>query len=455
MSGPKVVRVVTREELVSQGQLLLARLDQSVALWKEACESMGQANQIDLDKVIVRRNELETMFRTDQFQKLGLRANEEVAFLDADISRRRTLYFEAKAREDARRESGLKTARTLLSFLKDDAAAADEGLLKLLELATSGRFTREEVDKLLAQGFKALSPIQEKGLSQSQRDLAKRLVSGINTESFEKWTAPTTQNDPRVEAVAHGITELSLHAQHGGLVTDFEQRLDAIKAISDVSQRNLRLDSIYIEINDARERAIQLSVLVKDTKLLNAELTAFGQETDGLRRKLQLALDKATHKELEAELQAVSSSFSDIQKQRAATKRRHAVLHGLAKLGYSVNEGMATALSRAGRVLVQKPDFPDYGIELLGDADADRLQVRTVALSAVRDKTRDLDAEQRWCSDFINLKTDLGMAGTRLVVERAMAVGAVPLRVVETNVEEVTEQPSTQITPKSNVSQSS
>lgn len=453
MSGPKVVRVVTREERVSQCQLLLARLDESVTLWKEACQNMEQVGQSDLHKVIARRNELEDLFRSDQFDYFTRGANDEAAFLESDISRRRVLYFEAKARESSRRESGLQTARTLLSVLSNSTSATDEGLLKSLELAATGNLSREEVDKLLAQGFKAVSPAQEKGLSQSQLDLAKRLSSGRGAESLEQWTAPIPHANPRAEAVARAIAELALHAQQGA-AAEFEKRLDTVKAILDVGQRDLRLDSLNIEVNDARHRAIRLSELVKDIKLLDAELTAFGQETDQLRYKLQEVLVIASPVEREEVLQGVRAGFSEMQKRRAASHRRRAVLHGLAKLGYAVNEGMSTALSNAGRVVVQKPGFPGYGVELLGGGDAERLQVRTVALSSVRDKTQDLDAEQRWCSDFTKLRTDLGTIGTQLVIERAMEVGAVPLRVVETDARGGIKLTGTQNSTKSNSSSS-
>ena len=431
MSGPKVVRVVTREELVSQCQVLLARLDQSVVLWQEACASLGQLSQSDLEKVVARRNDLEALFRSGHFQEFTRGANDEVAFLESDIGSRRTLYIEAKAGEAHRREAGLQTTRSLLSVLKGSAAATDEGLLKALELAASGSLGREEVDKLLAQGFKSLSPAQEKGLSQFQRDLAKRLASGMGSESLEQWTASGVQTDPRSEAVERGIAELLVHAQPS-LVAEFEKRLEAARAIADGGQRNLRLDSLSIEVSEARFRAVKVSGLVKDIKLLDAELSAFGGKTDELRHKLREALDNKRPEEMEAVLEAARVDLSDAQRQKAASERRQAVLHGLAELGYSVNEGMSTALANAGRVVVQKPDFPGYGVELLGGADSERLQVRTVALAAVRDKARDLDAERRWCSDFTKLRTELGTAGTQLVIERAMDVGAVPLRVVET-----------------------
>jgi len=427
MSGPKVVRVVTREELVSHGQALLARLDQSIALWTEACEAIGQANQSDLEKVVARRSELEALFRSDKFQDFTQSTSEEMAFLESDIGKRRTLYLEAKARESARSESGQQTARTLLSTLNGRRGSVDEGLLKALELAAAGSLGREEVDRLLAQAFKSLSSAGEQGLSQSQLDLAKRLTSGIGGDGREQWAAPGEPTDPRMEAVVRGIDELSLHAP-SGLVAELEMRLAAAHSTVNEGQRNMRLDSLNIDVTGARVLAIKVGGLVKDIKLLDAELGVFGGETGEIRDRLKSALQESKLDGLGAALKVAQTGFVEMQKKRAARSRRQAVLHGLAKLGYSVNEGMSTVLADAGRVVVKKSDFPGYGIELMGAGDSARLQVRTVALSSDRDKTRDLDAESRWCSDFTKLTAELEGVGTQLIIERAKAVGEVPLR---------------------------
>lgn len=431
MSGPKVVRVVTREELVSHGQALLARLDQSIALWTEACEAIGQANQSDLEKVVARRSELEALFRSDKFQDFTQSTSEEMAFLESDIGKRRTLYLEAKARESARSESGQQTARTLLSTLNGRRGSLDEGLLKSLELAAAGSLGREEVDKLLAQVFKSLSPAaRELELSQSQLDLAKRLASGLELGDLEQWAASSESTDSRLDAAVRGIAELSLHAP-SGLVAELEKRLEAARSTADRGQRNMRLDSLNIDITEARILAVNISELVKNIKLLDAELKSFGGETGELRHVLKSALHERNFESLGVALKVAQTRYSEMQKERAALNRRQAVLHGLAKLGYSVNEGMSTALADAGRVVIQKPDIPGYGIELMGGGDTARLQVRTVALSADRDKSRDLDAESRWCSDFTKLKSELEKSGTNLIIERAKAVGEVALRVVE------------------------
>lgn len=448
MSGPKVVRVVTREELVSQSQVLLARLDKSVALWQEACEGLGQQSLSELDTVIARRNGLESLFRADKFQEFTRGVNDELGFLESDIDRRRALHLEAKAREASRRDAGQQTARSLLSVLKGSIAPADKELFGSLELAASGRLDREAVDKLLAQVMKLLSPVQENSLSQAQRNLAKRLATDMGADSLVQWAAPGAQADQRAASVERGLAELSVFAEPS-LVAEFDKRLVAVRAIGDEGSRNLRLDSLTIEINQARLIAVKLSGLVTEIHLVDAELAAINGEVDELRRKLRDALDDKSPEEMASALKVARAGLLSIQNQRAASERRKAVLHGLAKLGYAVNEGMSTALANSGRIVVQRPDFPGYGVELLGSVDSQRLQVRTVALAAARDESMDLDAESRWCADFTKLKRDLGSDGTEVLVERALDVGAVPLRVVESDIRSPAEHSKTQRSPKS------
>lgn len=59
------------------------------------------------------------------------------------------------------------------------------------------------------------------------------------------------------------------------------------------------------------------------------------------------------------------------------------------------------------------------------------MQVRTVAFGDERSAARDLDAEHLWCGDFDKLKVELDLAGSSVLIERALGVGAVPLKVVQ------------------------
>ncbi|HEV3304103.1 MAG TPA: hypothetical protein VG055_30915, partial [Planctomycetaceae bacterium] len=117
----------------------------------------------------------------------------------------------------------------------------------------------------------------------------------------------------------------------------------------------------------------------------------------------------------------------------AAAARRKAILGGLAALGYEVREGMATAWTQNGRLIVKKPNATDYGVELAAPEDASRLQVRLVGAvnpASARDPVRDRDQEAMWCSDFGKLRELVAASGGDVLIERALAVGAQPVKTV-------------------------
>jgi hypothetical protein len=132
---------------------------------------------------------------------------------------------------------------------------------------------------------------------------------------------------------------------------------------------------------------------------------------------------------------------------RAAIARRVAVLKGLAELGYEVRETMATAWAHNGRIVVRKPAETEFGVELSGTPTAERLQMRLVAFDqpgAMRDGARDKDMETIWCNEFARLQALLGTCDNALVIERALAAGATPIKIVER--EPAHDQPQTRAT---------
>ena len=48
MSGPKVVRIVTREELVAESTALLARLDAAIQQWQRDCGDSVKPTDVQL-----------------------------------------------------------------------------------------------------------------------------------------------------------------------------------------------------------------------------------------------------------------------------------------------------------------------------------------------------------------------------------------------------------------------
>jgi len=146
---------------------------------------------------------------------------------------------------------------------------------------------------------------------------------------------------------------------------------------------------------------------------------------------LRAAIGAQDAERLRDAVSSAEAAWKACRAQQAAQARRAAILTGLATLGYEVHEGMNTALAAQGRVVLKNPALAGFGVEIAGAADAARLQVRAVAFDPARDSRRDRDAETLWCSDFHQLEEMLAQQGSGVVVEKSLAIGAAPLKVVE------------------------
>ena len=83
---------------------------------------------------------------------------------------------------------------------------------------------------------------------------------------------------------------------------------------------------------------------------------------------------------------------------------------------------------------MRKPTASEYGVEISGPANAERLQIRLVGFGqpgAARDAAHDKDMETIWCADFARLQALLGAAGDEVLIDKALAAGATPIKVVE------------------------
>jgi hypothetical protein len=427
MSGPKVVRVVTREELVAQCEGALARLDRCLQLWRQELTQMGRLTESRDRAAAACRQQLESALREDRFAEVLSQAASEVGFLEADIDSQRQEFAEAKAQEAGRRESARRTAREVAKMLAKSGTADAQLVAELAEVGT-GQSSVAKADAVLARAFAAMSPRAAVDLSKSQRALAQRLGSGASDESLQAWKAQHARRDERLEPLHRLIADVRTLDERTSLT--YEVRLAELLALDDGPSRNLRIDSLVLDLEAARTALQRLTRLRRGAELLCAEIKAEGQsELAKSTERLRASWDDAN--QLEVALAEERAGLEVARRRLAADARRTAVLNGLSRLGYSVSEGMSTALAGTGRLVLQKPDMPGYGVELAGGEEAERVQVRAVALAKSRDTTKDLAAETKWCSDFTDLREALAAAGTQIVIEKALPVGMVPLRVVE------------------------
>lgn len=413
MSGPKLVRIVTREEILEICQGQLARVDAALAEWIR----IGRRNDcIDEEAVAAanrRRDALAALIAADRFMDLQKQAPVEEAFLRDDMQRRLAAIAAEQAAERSKERRGREAAGTLLRRLRELDAALDPELTTALERGDA---------EALAAGFTILANVAAQG--DVAHGLAASLREAKSPSTFVDWLAaqPAGPGDPAIERIAARLDELDTA---GGVDTSaLRMRLDEIGTAS-LARRRLLVDGLEVETGRALTDARRRYSLRADLLLVRAELAAAGGTVpDG---DLE-GMDAAS---LEAAIAADRTAIDALRAGRAAATRRAAVLEGLAGLGYEVTEGMSTSFANDGHLVLRSAARPDYGVEVSAVAGAERMQMRPVAFETggvAPDRGRDRDAETIWCGDVSMLQDALAKAGGGLVIERALPVGATPLK---------------------------
>lgn len=407
------MRIVTREEILEICQGQLARVDAALAEWirigrRNDCideEALATANR--------RREALAALIAADRFMDLQKQAPVEEEFLRADMQCRLAAVAAEQAASRLKEQRGREAAVTLLRRLRELDVPLDAALAVALERGDA---------RALARGFAILAGAAAQG--GAAHDLAASLKDGGSTSAFADWLAvqPTAPADPAIERIAGRLDELDAI---GGVDTSGARaRLDEA-ASAPSARRKLLIDGLEVATGRTLTEARQRASLRAELLLVRAELTVTGRAVpDGDLEGLDTAA-------LEAAIASDRAAINALRAGRAAASRRAAVLEGLASLGYEVTEGMSTSLADNGRLVLRSAARPDYGVEVSAVAGAERMQMRPIAFEAGGigpDPGRDRDAETIWCGDVSTLQNALAAAGGGLVIERALPIGATPLK---------------------------
>jgi hypothetical protein len=422
MSGPKVVRIVTREEILALCEGHLARVDAAMREWLRIGRRNDCVSDADVAQAEGRMARLRALLTADRFLDLQKQAPHEIAFLHQDMQARLAKVADAatKARSASRRQG--EAASALLAALRRKGAALAPDLEAALNRAAEG----QPDPQALSRGFALLSAEAVPDAT-SRRALAQSLKDGGNGATLADWIAaqPAMTSDPVLERFEGRLAELSLLA--GARETDaFETRLSVATSPDAEPRRSLLLDSLDLDLTAALLAARQREILAQDLRLTLAELTL----VDAAAARTIAARAERPDADQVALLADAQASLAKAQDVLAAQARRAAVLRSLAGLGYEVGERLATAWVDQGRVVLRKAAQPDYGVEISGDPAGARMQMRVVAFGdeSAADAARDQDAETQWCGDVAMLESTLAAAGGGLVIERALAVGATPVK---------------------------
>jgi len=258
-------------------------------------------------------------------------------------------------------------------------------------------------------GLALLAPAgEEAALGARQREIAQRLGEGEETRTLADWLqGQPPPDDARGQELDRHIAELE--AREGETAArPYAERAQRLAAEASPGRRQLLADSLLIELaaratarREAERNLSTLNCLVAELGQLagSAGKALIDRAQDAVRRQ-----DGQAANELVA---AVRAAIDCARSAAAADAQRKAVLEGLSALGYEVREGMETAWASNGNVVLRSAQRPDYGVKLSGGAEGRPLQVRAIGFGqpgTQRDVARDRDAEALWCSDFLHLE---------------------------------------------------
>lgn len=416
MSGPKVVRIVTREENEAICRGMLARIDAALGEWSETGRRNDCLDAATIEAARRRREALAALAGQGRFTEMQAQASAEESFLRSDMRFRleKAAAAKAAARTHARRR--IEAAAALLRALSAAGIELSGDVMHALERGD---------EAALAEGFRVLSA--RRPALEATSVLAEQLRPGTKTVTFADWLAeqPVPVSDSGIARIEARLDELA-SLQHTGSTEHLQARLEEARQ-AQPSRRGLILDGLEVETGRILAEARKVADLISALRMLRAEMAQAGLPVDALDASDGVLGAEA----IQARLTAAEGALADHRAKQAAAARRTAVMKGLASLGYEIREGMTTTFAASGRLVVADSARPGYGVELSGAADGRQFQMRPVAFEApsqTADAPRDRDAETIWCGQVTALSKSLADDGCGLEIVRALPIGATPLK---------------------------
>ena len=288
------------------------------------------------------------------------------------------------------------------------------------------------------------------GQSQSEESL-KLAAALMNSVSNTQQQAPLPENHTQLKMNKLITAIAALGVEAGNLLVRAQELLSA----EHERGFDLKLDSLMIE-------ASELSVSVRSRKEVLAEievaeeaLAPFDDPTSAA-LKMSLVGLKSTRS-----LQGARTIIADAHKhadktaaKQDAERARSALLEGLQELGYEVHL-QGDVWAQGERITVQKPDEPNYDVQLAAAADG-RVQSKVRAYShsgrSPGMNERDSEMEGSWCADLVSLNELLKVAGIEARLDHEDAPGTavqIPIERRSTEPARATLSPRTRSTPRS------
>lgn len=431
MSGPKVVNIQAvrrqqRREATARLRELRSVLEECLALPEAAPELRARTAKV--------LTELDALQASDQWAQLLTRtAGYCQVFRDeADgLRRQATERRAAKLRRGQRRKQLAVQLQSELARMPA-SPARDAAIGKLAAARNDEDAQGKVVDEVIRWLADARATTLQIKHSERLRELAKAYADPAAGEN--RSPLPQAGPDPeerRLEQCWTLLAELQVDASPRKF-SQWEQQVQTA-ADAEPGQRGLLLDSLALDLSASmRElRARKESVAASQAVLSQLE-GIHSPKADSWRSQISAALARSSFEDVTSLLNDVQEWIVQEQGRNDALEQRAAVLRGLAALGYEVREGMATAWTTDGRIVVRKPSDSQYGVEFSAPPAGTSFQARVIASGTdARSRQRDQEVEEVWCAEFARLRTILETEGFSTDLVRAHPPGTIPMKTIK------------------------
>jgi hypothetical protein len=438
MSGPKVIRTVTIEQRRDEARVQLALVAEAIRLWQNAVSGTDESTSSRLGRLIEEQNRVELSLQADRFGDVATRSQAVVTAVRQDIQRFHEEQDAQVARHRVHERSLRQTAKAVLERCRRTGLLIPKDHQNELEAAANGNaFDGHAIAAIAAKLLEENSEVQHCLWTDAQATLAHSL-SGTPRQSSAREVLMRLEAefaDPRINAAEKQMAELVRLGEQEA-AERFGQRLSTILAAepgSNTGTLSLAFDSLGLELS----RSVKLA---REGEELAAELAAeivAATTTNDFKACEQAILEAQRARETRdleqgrAHIARIREIRKTAQRARAATAARQMVLSGLKELGYEIREAMLTTWVEKKRLAIRHPEKPGVALELAGTGDSGRMQTRMVAVEGrAGDSRSDKQVEEEWCGNLKRLQEAVANAGGTVQIEKALAAGTQPLKVI-------------------------
>ena len=420
MSGPKVIKVLTKEERAQIVGRRLNKLQRVLQRWEETHRRLNCFSEQKFQTFRSRYQQLDYVPEQNELDQLVGEVNSEIAFLNHEIQQVKTEAIKFRTKE--RLNINWKDYAHTLLLHKDLSESKRQQLQAALDDNSSENEIKEMVSQLLIGDTGELSTTSSSiEITDRQKQIITLLQNDLHLIQPEKWQAPVEEKDNKWLRLQSLISELEIFFPEQFKI--YSEQLNTLAQREHQQDYYLYFDSLLLNVQSIvqtqRELVQQIEILEDLLNELPAEHFLLEQAKLGIQSK-----DKKQIQQITVNIQQLLQQKSEYQ---AAQSKRKAILNGLAELGYKVQEGMATLWAENGHLIVQKSSIPEYGVEIIGNTQ-EKIQMRTVCFSEEQNTQRDTDAEILWCDSFGKLQNKLFDQEITLSIEKQIEAGAIPVK---------------------------